>query len=178
MAKKEIDLKKINRLLDKTTSFSHALGKITGVLGIAIMLVVTYETGVRYIFNSPSLWAWTIVRFLFAILSLSGIAYACTVGGHLRMEVLYVHLSKKTKKVLNWISFICFLIFAGVLLWQFTVMGIDSLMAKTMTTTAFRIPVYPLKLFLPVLVLWFLVQGIVNFIRKGDTIYDVEKEEN
>jgi len=55
-----------------------------------------------------------------------------------------------------------------VLIWQSAWMGWNSLMMKEKAAGAFRIPLYPFKLLIPVVAFLFLLEGISYFRRGKD----------
>jgi TRAP-type mannitol/chloroaromatic compound transport system permease small subunit len=56
----------------------------------------------------------------------------------------------------------------GVLVWQGAWMGWNALMVKELSARAFRIPLYPFKLLIPVVAFLILLQGIALFIKGED----------
>ena len=56
----------------------------------------------------------------------------------------------------------------GVLVWQGSWMGLNSLMMKEKLAGAFRMPLYPFKLLIPIGAFLFLLQGIAVYFRRDD----------
>jgi TRAP-type mannitol/chloroaromatic compound transport system permease small subunit len=56
----------------------------------------------------------------------------------------------------------------GVLIWQGSWMGWNALMVKELSAGSFRMPLYPLKLLIPVFAFLILLQGIAVFIKDKD----------
>ena len=141
--------------------------KITCYLVFVIMLITTIDVVARYVFNRPLLWGWLLNRQLFGVFILFAGVYTLFKGEHIRIEILYDHFSPGLKKVAGWIALASFLSFMGVLVWQGTWMGWNSLMMNEKAAGAFRIPWYPFKMLIPVVAFLFLLEGISAF-RRGD----------
>ena len=141
--------------------------KITCYLVFIIMLVTTLDVVARYVFNHPLLWGWLLNRQLFGIFILFAGVYTLFKGEHIRIEIVYDHFPNRVKKIARWIGLLAFISFMGVLVWQASWMGWNSLMMNEKAAGAFRIPWYPFKLLIPAVAFLFLLEGIAAF-RRGD----------
>jgi TRAP-type mannitol/chloroaromatic compound transport system permease small subunit len=150
----------VDRVADKA-------GKMTCLLVFVIMLITTLDVVARYAFNNPLLWGWLLNRQLFGVFILFAGVFALSKGEHIRIEILYDHFPPALKQVARWIHLAAFVAFTGVLIWQSSWMGWNSLMMKEKAAGAFRIPWYPFKLLIPVVAVLFFLAGIAAF-RRGD----------
>jgi TRAP-type mannitol/chloroaromatic compound transport system permease small subunit len=114
------------------------------------------------------LWGWLLNRILFGVFILFAGVYALYKGAHIRIEIFYDHFTPGVKRVADWIALIAFIAFVGVLIWQSSWMGWNSLMMGEKAPGAFRIPLYPFKLLIPVVAFLFLLEGIAFFRRHRD----------
>jgi TRAP-type mannitol/chloroaromatic compound transport system permease small subunit len=142
--------------------------KITCYLVFVIMLITTIDVTARYVFNRPLLWGWLTNRLLFGVFILFAGVYTLFKGEHIRIEIFYDHFPAKIKKAARWISLTAMTAFLSVLVWQTSWMGWNSLMNNEKAAGAFRIPLYPFKLLIPVVAFLFLLQGISYFRRGKD----------
>lgn len=142
------------------------LGKAVSLLIIVIMLLTTWEVVSRYAFNRPTSWAWIINRQLFAVFALVGGAFTMAHGMHIRIEMLYDRFPQRVQFAVRCLSLICLLGFLGVLVWKGALLGWDSFVRREVATGVFSMPLYPVKLFIPVAALLFILEGLVCFFRK------------
>jgi len=133
-----------------------------------MMLITTLDVIARYVFNNPLLWGWLLNRQLFGLFIMFAGVYTMATGGHIRIEIFYDHFPPKLKKVARLIGLASFVAFMGVLISQGFWMGINSLKMKELAAGAFRLPLYPLKLLIPIVTILFLLEGIVFFLREND----------
>lgn len=82
---------------------SDKIGHFIGWLTTLMVLVVFYDTVMRYVFNEGNVALQELEWHLFAIVFLIGAAYTLKESGHVRVDILYVNLSQKTKA---WIDFL------------------------------------------------------------------------
>lgn len=160
--------KGIKVLFNLVDTITEKIGKPASLLVFIMMLITTTEVVGRYVFNHPTIWAWPLNRQIFGLFILAAGAYTMSKGEHIRIEILYDHFPRKIKFIARMITLACFIIFMGVLLWQTSWMGWNSLMMGEKLAGAFRMPLYPFKLLIPIGVFLFLIQGIVVFTKRGE----------
>ena len=151
----------VDKIVDRSS-------KIFCYLVFVIMLITAADVTARYVFNHPLVWGWLTNRLLFGVFILFAGAYTLYKGEHIRIEIFYDHFPPTFKSISRWISLVAFLAFMGVLVWQSSWMGWNSLMMKEKAAGAFRIPLYPFKLLIPIVAFLFLLEGISYFRRRDD----------
>lgn len=154
-------LEKFVNFVDKLTEF---IGQLFSLLLIPLMCIVSMEVILRYIFNSPTIWAWDVNMQLFSLLLVIGGSYAYLHDAHVRVDVVLNGLSARTKIYLDLFTSLLFFFVIGVLLWQSSVEGIEAFTTKENYSSLWSPPIYPLKLAIPFFVFLLLLQGITKFI--------------
>ena len=91
-------LLKLEKCFDR---FSDLMGWIAGVLNLAMLLNVFYDSIMRYFFKSGSIAMQELEWHLFAMVFLFGIAYALKEDGHVRVDILYDRFSPRWKASVN-----------------------------------------------------------------------------
>ncbi|MCP4721664.1 MAG: TRAP transporter small permease subunit [Desulfobacteraceae bacterium] len=161
-------------------SLNDKIGYLVGWMTTLMVLIVFYDTVMRYAFNKGNVALQELEWHLFAIVFLIGAAYTLKEKGHVRVDILYVNLSEKTKA---WIDFLGIFIF----LIPFSVMVILSTKGFIMNSWAIReispdpggLPArYILKTMIPLGFSLLIVQGlseaaknfmvIMGYKRQGD----------
>ena len=155
----------VNAFFDRIDAIVEKSAKITSYLVFIMMLVTTLDVVARYVFNRPLLWGWLVNRQLFGVFILFAGVFTLFKGEHIRIEILYDHFPQALKTVAKWIGLVAFVSFMAVLVWQASWMGWNSLMMNEKAPGAFRIPLYPFKLLIPVVAFLFLLEGISYFRR-------------
>ena len=170
----------LERFVNFVDSLSDKIGYLVGWMTTLMVLIVFYDTVMRYAFNKGNVALQELEWHLFAIVFLLGAAYTLKEKGHVRVDILYVNLSKKTKA---WIDFLGMFIF----LIPFSVMVILSTKGFIMNSWAIReispdpggLPArYILKTMIPLGFSLLIVQGlseaaknfmvIMGYKRQGD----------
>jgi TRAP-type mannitol/chloroaromatic compound transport system permease small subunit len=149
-------------------AISRKTGKVVSYAVLLIMFITALDVVARYVFNNPLLWGWLLNRQLFGVFILFAGIYAMATGMHIRIEIFYDHFPRRLKRIARLIALACLVAFLGVLVWQGAWMGWNSLMMGEKAAGAFRVPLYPFKLLIPIAALLFLLEGIVVFLRGED----------
>ena len=139
---------------------SGKIGDGLSVLIIVIMFFTTIEVVLRYVFNSPTIWVWPLSRQIFGVYILFAGIYAMSKKAHIRIEIINNLLPKRMKQIASLLSILAFSSFMGVLIWQVAWMVQNSLASGETAHGAFRIPLYPLKILIPVAAILFLLEGL------------------
>ncbi|WP_373069972.1 TRAP transporter small permease subunit [Sulfurimonas sp.] len=101
------------QLIDKTTKY---LGYFTALVLVVLVLLVVYDATIRYFFSSGSIALQELEWHLFDVIILFGIAYTLKHSSHVRVDVFYTSFSEKTKRVINIISSLFFIIPFSILI--------------------------------------------------------------
>ncbi len=100
-------LEKFVQVID---SISDKIGQFVGWLTTSMVLVVFYDTVMRYAFNKGNVALQELEWHLFAVVFLIGAAYTLKEGGHVRVDIIFINLSNKTKAWIDFLGTFVFLI--------------------------------------------------------------------
>ena len=97
----------IEKWMDKIID---AVGYVTGVLLIVMILNVAFDVMMRYVFHNSSIGMQEVEWHLFAVIILYGTGYALRHNAHVRVDFVYDRLSERKKAWINIIGTILFLL--------------------------------------------------------------------
>ena len=135
---------------------------------LAITCFIVLEVISRYFFRSPTSWVWLANKQLFGVFVLSAGIYAISTGRHIRIEIFYHRVPPWMKLTSRVITLFFFIIFVGCLVWQGAWMGQESFAVKETSLGNFPMPLYLLKIFIPIAAFIYLLQGIIGFFLGKD----------
>ncbi len=95
-------------LIKLLNSFSDKVGLISSFLILILILLVSLSVILRYAFSIGFIWLQDLYIWVHAIFILLGISYTLKVDEHVRIDLLYRSLSKKAKKIVNFVGIIIF----------------------------------------------------------------------
>lgn len=103
-------MRTFEKIVTLADSLSDKVGKIVGWLTTLMVLTVFYDTIMRYAFNKGNVALQELEWHLFAIVFLIGAAYTLKEGGHVRVDILFIKFSRKTKAWVDLFGTLVFLI--------------------------------------------------------------------
>ena len=100
----------LERVVCLIDGLSDRIGRFVGWLTTLMVLVVFYDTVMRYAFNKGNVALQELEWHLFSIIFLIGAAYTLKEEGHVRVDIIFVNLSEKTKAWIDFLGVFIFLI--------------------------------------------------------------------
>lgn len=155
---------KILHIIDTISIWS---GKIFRWAGLVLSVVVLYEVFSRYVLNKPTIWAFDTTLICYSIIYLLGGAYVLWEGSHIRVDVIYMRFSERTKAI---IDIIYYVVFFFPLAWVMTWWGYKAALLawrsqEISNTSQWGEQVYLWKFLIPLGFFLMLLQGIAEFFR-------------
>jgi TRAP-type mannitol/chloroaromatic compound transport system permease small subunit len=112
----------MERFIRTMESISEYTGRWVSWVVYVGIIFLSLEVVLRYIFNSPTVWAHGYTQRLFGGYFVLIGAYTLIHKGHVRVDVIYEHLSKKMQGVLDLVNMLFLLLWSGVMIpvgWNF-----------------------------------------------------------
>jgi TRAP-type mannitol/chloroaromatic compound transport system permease small subunit len=157
-------MRKVVRTID---SISEWTGKTGRWLGVMLMLLVTYEVIMRYVFTKPSLWGYEMAVILAASLYVLAFSYAHLHRAHVRVDMIYSHLPNRGRAIIDVLGAL-FLFFPFIFLLTYSAgdwMVYAWSTSEKMPITGWYPPAGPLRTIVFYGIALFALQGISQFIR-------------
>ncbi|MGE0148943.1 MAG: TRAP transporter small permease subunit [Parvibaculaceae bacterium] len=145
------------------------LARVTGELvaywAVLAVFVYYYEVVARYIFNSPTNWVHESMFLMFGMQYMVAGAYAYRDETHVRVDIVYSHLSERARAVCDIITSAFFFLFVGTMVvsgWRF---ASDAMSVGETSFTEWGVQYWPVKLAIPIGAALLLLQGISRLAR-------------
>ena len=143
------------------------VGRAFGWCLLILTLSVSYEVFMRYVLNSPTVWAFDMMIQMYGALFLMAGPYALAQDTHVRGDVLYRLFSKKWQARLDFLLYLLFF-FPGILalFWYGWEIASDSWRYQEVSwNSPARIQIYFFKTLIPLAGGLMLLQGFAELIR-------------
>ncbi len=157
----------MTRFLFFIDSLSTWVGKSFAWLILVLTFGVSYEVFVRYVLGAPTTWAFDISYITYGALFLMTGAYGLSRNSHVRADVLYRFWRPRTQAAMDLVLYIVFFlpavaafIYSG---WGYAAMSIRFREVSIFSPAG--IPVFPLKMLIPLTGVLLLLQGLAEIIR-------------
>jgi TRAP-type mannitol/chloroaromatic compound transport system permease small subunit len=143
------------------------LGTVACWLVLIACLISAGNAGSRYLFSISSN-AWLEIQwYMFSGIFLLGASYTLKVNEHVRVDLIYAHVSGRTRLWIDVFGIICFLLPATIILtdmtWPFF---LDAWVRNEDSNNAGGLIRWPVKLLMPVGFALLTAQGISELIKR------------
>jgi TRAP-type C4-dicarboxylate transport system permease small subunit len=96
-------MKKFWKFFDRLTDVMAA---VAGAILIFITAAVCYTIGMRYLFTKTTIWVMQTTEYALLWIVFLATTWLLREGGHITTDLIYAHLNKKTKFILDCIMFV------------------------------------------------------------------------
>ena len=163
----------MNKILGFIDSISLWNARIFQWLSVILVLLLSYEVMMRYVFNAPTIWVMQTSMMVGGSLIVMGWSYVHQQQAHVRVDVVYGRLSRRWQSLVNTMGALVFFFpFVGFLVYRAAIQAEYSLrMGERMSETAWYPPVFPMRVVVLIGLSLFLLQGIAQFVRDVQTLF-------
>ena len=110
-------MKHLRRLAGGIDILVDAAGRIVAWVMLALVLLMSANVLLRYLFSVGSVAAQELEWHLMSPIVLIGMAYALLHDGHLRVDLIYVKLPERARLVVNLAASLIGIVFSGLVIW-------------------------------------------------------------
>jgi TRAP-type mannitol/chloroaromatic compound transport system permease small subunit len=158
-------MKTLDGIVNFIDKINELVGRAAKYLLFFMAAALLFEVIARYVFDSPTIWAYDVCKQLLCIIGALGGGYALLYNAHVKVDVLYERWSVKSRALMDIITSLLFFTFIIVLIWKSTGMAVDSWIMKETATTLLSPPIYPIKTVIAVGAVLIFLQGIAKLLR-------------
>ncbi len=157
-------MKSIVRIIDGISEYT---GQGALWLSIALVLVLTFETTVRYVFNAPTQWVYETSYMIGASMAVLGWAYTHKHRGHIRVDLFYSRLSPRGRAIVDVVVSMLFLfpLLIVLIYGSYSSVQFAIKLNERLAESSFRPPAAPIKTVILIGISLFALQTIAEFIR-------------
>ena len=157
-------IKIVIRVIDTITEWS---GKTISWLVLLFTLMLGYEVFSRYLFNSPTVWAFDLSYMLGGSYFMLGEAYTLLKKRHVRIDIFYMRFSRRKQALVDVVFYILFFfpLWGGLLYGLIPYVYLSWVIGERSMQGYWMPVLYPFKTVMPVAVFLFLLQGVADFLR-------------
>jgi TRAP-type C4-dicarboxylate transport system permease small subunit len=136
--------------IDTAINQVSRIASVIGVIAVIMMMLVSItDIFLRYAFSQPILDSPDMVQYLMVVAGFTGLAWCAVKGGHVRVDLLVVHFSKKSQALFSALGYLLCLSVVPLVAWQ----GFEGTRYAIEThkgSTILEIPSYPFYLTLAI----------------------------
>jgi TRAP-type mannitol/chloroaromatic compound transport system permease small subunit len=160
-------------------SLTERTAKLFRWLCAILVLLVTLEVTMRYVFNSPTMWNYETSMFIGGTFYAIGLSFAHLRRSHVRIDLLYGRLSPKKRAIIDILGWaFLFMPLIGLTAYVSVDHAIHSwVIGERSVQTYWDPPLAPFRTAVAFGICLFALQGVAQFLRdllvlKGDSYDD------
>ena len=157
----------INRVLRGVDQLSKSVGHAFAWCILILTLGTSYEVFVRYVLNDPTSWAFDMSYMLYGALFIMAGAYTLSRNGHVRGDVIFRLWPPRVQGSIELVLYFLFF-FPGVVSLMVAGWGYAAdayRIQEVSVNSPIGVPVWPLKMLIPVAGFLLTLQGIAEVMR-------------
>jgi TRAP-type mannitol/chloroaromatic compound transport system permease small subunit len=170
----EADGGPVERALDW---LSDRTGLFVALWSVNAVLAYTYEVTARYLFNMPTIWVHESSFLLFGMQYMLGGAYGLLHGSHVRVDVIYTRLSKRTQAAIDVFTSVFFFIFIVAMCATGWTFFSESLAMDERSVETWQIQYWPVKGMMLLGAILILLAGVARLIKDVRTFETALRQE-
>jgi C4-dicarboxylate transporter DctQ subunit len=132
-----------DRLLD-------VMAALSGVILVFIVAAVCYTIGMRFFFHQTTIWITQTTEYALLWIVFLATAWLLREGGHITTDIIYVHLTEKTKHYLNFVMNIVGGLVCLILLYLGTAYTVDCIVNAVTDVRAVTVPKSAVFVIIPI----------------------------
>lgn len=159
-------MKKVAALLAASIErLSYACG-IAGTVALAVMLLLlTVEVILRYVFNTSTMISTEVGAYLFVAVLYFGLAHTLQKNEHISIRVVVHRLNPKAQQLLSQVVVVLNLLVSLVLVWRAWILVVDNFRTRSLFPSLLHTPQYIPQLPLAIGVTIFALQAAVELLK-------------
>jgi TRAP-type mannitol/chloroaromatic compound transport system permease small subunit len=146
------------------------LGELVAYWSVLAVFAYFFEVVGRYVFNSPTNWVHESTFLMFGMQYMIAGAYAYRGESHVRVDLIYSHLSPRGKAICDIIGSVFFFIFIGTMTWTGWTFASQAMASNEVSFSEWGIQYWPVKLMIPIGALLMMMVGIARLIKDFHTL--------
>jgi len=153
------------RFTDVIEWINTKAGEYVAYWAVISVFVYYYEVIARFLYNSPTNWVHESMFLMYGMQYMVSGAYAYKEDQHVRVDVVYTHLSVRGKAIADIVSSVFFFIFTLTMLWTGYKFAWDAVSVGETSFTEWGIQYWPVKLTIPLGAALIALQGVCKLIK-------------
>jgi TRAP-type mannitol/chloroaromatic compound transport system permease small subunit len=154
-----------SRFTDAIEWVNVKAGEFVAYWGVIAVFVYYYEVVARFVFNSPTNWVHESMFLMFGMQYMISGAYAYREDQHVRVDVVYTHLSERGKAFADIVSSVFFFIFTMTMLYTGWKFAWDAVQNNETSFTEWTVQYWPVKLAIPLGAALIALQGVSKLVK-------------
>ncbi|WP_157018108.1 TRAP transporter small permease subunit [Mesorhizobium xinjiangense] len=155
----------LERFVRGVSWLNEKVGWLAAFLILPIFVLLLAEVFMRYGMASPTVWLGESAQMLFGAYALLSGGYLLLHRGHANVDILSSRLTPRRQAAVDIFTSVLTFCFLGAFLYFATSMAVESVGRMERSISAWKQPIWPLKLLIPIAAGLLLLQALAKLIE-------------
>jgi C4-dicarboxylate transporter DctQ subunit len=153
------------KFMDIISKLDEKLAEVAGWIVIVMMVTISYDVAMRYIFGMPTTWSFEINRYMLILVAFFGCAWALPAGGHVAVDIFTEKMETRKKAVLEIITSLMAFTYMLVFFYEASVFTWDAWEGGVRSTEYLAWPLWPMRSFLVIGSFFLVLEFLFRVVR-------------
>jgi TRAP-type mannitol/chloroaromatic compound transport system permease small subunit len=158
------------RIMDTITALDEKLAELAGWIVVVMMLTISFDVAMRYIFNAPTTWSFEVNRYMLIAVVFVGGGWTLPSGGHVSVDIVTEQLTERKRVIADLISSLMAGTYVLLFLVQSVIFTHDAWANGVRSTEYLAWPLWPIRSFLVIGSLLLFLEYVIRIIRCFGTL--------
>lgn len=135
-------------MMNRISQFNKMIGELAGWIVVAMMLTISFDVAMRYMFNAPTTWSFEVNRYMLIMVVFLGGPWTLTAGGHVSVDLVTETMGTRRKLILEIVTSIMACIYMFMFTYESMIFTWEAWENATRSTEYLAWPLWPIRMFL------------------------------
>ncbi|MEA2059365.1 MAG: TRAP transporter small permease subunit [Thermodesulfobacteriota bacterium] len=138
----------MNGIMKKISYVNRFLGEISGWIIVVMMVTISFDVAMRYIFNAPTTWSFEVNRYMLIMVVFLGGPWTLAAGGHVSVDLVTERISNRKRIVLDIVTSTMASLYMVMFTYESFVFTWEAFENNIRSTEYLAWPLWPIRMFL------------------------------
>jgi TRAP-type C4-dicarboxylate transport system permease small subunit len=150
------------RVMNAILALDEKLAETAGWIVVVMMLTISYDVAMRYVFNAPTTWSFEVNRYMLIAVVFIGSGWTLSSGGHVSVDIATERLPERRRLILDLVTSLMAGTYVAVFFYQSVLFTHDAWANGVRSTEYLAWPLWPIRMFLVIGSLLLLLEYLIR----------------
>jgi len=153
------------RIMNTISTIDEKLAEAAGWVVVLMMLTISYDVIMRYLFDAPTTWSFEVNRYMLIMVVFIGGGWSLPSGGHVSVDIFTENIPGKKKIVLDIVTSFMAGAYVLIFLIESSFFTWDAWEHNIRSTEYLAWPLWPIRIFLVIGAAMLFLEYVIRIIK-------------
>ena len=134
--------------MKRVSKFNEIIGEFAGWIVVVMMVTISFDVAMRYIFNAPTTWSFEVNRYMLIMVVFLGGPWTLAAGGHVSVDLVTEKMADRRRLWLDMATSVMAVAYMLMFTWESVVFTWEAWENSVRSTEYLAWPLWPIRMFL------------------------------